>query len=164
MSQSEMTPLETALAALDPRPAALDRDRLMYLAGQRSAARRRWALPCVSAALASAATLLVVLLLYRPETQFVKVPAPAVQPSQKSSPGVDGSHVVGGLITRPAVPVVAASQESSAVVVLSEDRWRERVEALRLRNEVLLRGVEALPAPAGPGERREPISIDSLLR
>ena len=33
MPENEMTRLETALAALDPRPAALDRDRLMFLAG-----------------------------------------------------------------------------------------------------------------------------------
>src|SRR5262249_15683564 len=121
MSENEMTPLESALAALDPRPVTLDRDRLMYLAGQRSAARRGWVMPCIAAALASAATLLGVLLLYRPEPQFVKVRAPAVQPSPSAPP----------------------------VLVDSDNGWRERVEALRLRNEVLLRGVEALPEPTG---------------
>jgi hypothetical protein len=74
MSETEMKPLESALAALEPRPAALDRDRLMFLAGQRSAARRGWALPCISAAIASAATLVGVLLLYRPEPQVVVLP------------------------------------------------------------------------------------------
>jgi hypothetical protein len=136
MPENEMTRLETALAALDPRPAALDRDRLMFLAGQRSAARRGWAIPCISAALASAATLVGVLVLYRPEAQVVIVPSPPVQ--QAESP--------------------------NAVLAVNDSRWREQVEGLRLRNEVMLRGIEALPEPEYPGERQEPLTIDSLLQ
>src|SRR6266851_10384501 len=80
----EMTSLETALAGLAPRPAGIDRDRLMFLAGQRSAAWPGWLWPCASAALASAATLLGVLILYRPEPQIVRVPMPSLQPTSQA--------------------------------------------------------------------------------
>jgi hypothetical protein len=113
----EVTQLETALAALAPRPATLDRDRLMFLAGQRAAARRVWLLPCASAALASVATLLAVLLLYRPETRIVQVPAPPPEPSAPSSFSKDTD----------------ATPPSSGEYIL-------------LRNRVLAAGVDALPA------------------
>jgi hypothetical protein len=134
--EPEMTALETALAGLAPRPACIDRDRLMFLAGQRSAARRGWLWPCASAALASAATLLSVLLLYRPEPRIVRVPSPAVQPSQ----------------------------QAASVLAVNDERWNEQIKGLQLRNEVLSRGVDALPEPPQADWREEPLSIDSLLQ
>jgi hypothetical protein len=80
-----MTPLETALAALAPRPASLDRDRLMFLAGERAAARRGWLLPCSAAIFAAAVTLVAVLLLYQPPTRIVYVEVPQPQPPAPSS-------------------------------------------------------------------------------
>lgn len=80
-----MTPLETALAALAPRPASLDRDRLMLLAGQRTAARRGWVLLCAAAILAAAVTFLAVLLLYQPPTRIVYLEVPQPQPPAASS-------------------------------------------------------------------------------
>jgi hypothetical protein len=134
MSESKMTPLEAALAALDPRPAALDRDRLMFLAGQRSVRRRGWGWISLSAALASTATLLAVLLLYHPQPRIVEVPAPVVPPS------------------------------SPPILATNDDRWNEQVKALQVRNEVLRHGVEALPEPARFEERAQPLTIDSLLQ
>ncbi len=120
--------LETALAGLAPRPAALDRDRLMFAAGQRSAVRTRWILPGVSALLASAATLLAMLLLYRPPTQFVYVPAPQVPPSAPSSDSPD-----------------------------AEPRPPASADYILLRNRLLNEGVEALPSlPPDPSPARTP--------
>jgi hypothetical protein len=134
MPENQMTPLEAALAALDPRPAALDRDRLMFLAGQRSVRRRGWGWMSLSAVLASAATLLAVLLLYHPRPQIVYVHAPDVQPQQ------------------------------APVLVVNDDRWNEQIKALQVRNEMLHRGVEALPEPARFDERVPPLTIDSLMQ
>jgi hypothetical protein len=134
MWESQMTPLETALAALDPRPAALDRDRLMFLAGQRSARRRGWMAPCLSGVVASAATLLAVLLLYHPEPRIAERPTPVVPP--------------------PSPPILA----------VNDDRWNEQIKALQVRNEVLSQGVGALPEPARFDERMPPLTIDSLLQ
>lgn len=52
----ELAAVEAALAALAPRPAAVDRDRLMFQAGQAAAARAlgprhaAWRWPCATAA------------------------------------------------------------------------------------------------------------------
>jgi hypothetical protein len=133
----ELRQLETALAGLAPRPAEVDRDRLMFAAGRLSAARTRWVLPLASASLASAATLLAVLILYRPPTRFVYVPAPQVPLSAPSS----GS------------PVPESQPPASADYIL-------------LRNRLLNEGVEALPSlppdpsPAGtPDRMMRPYSI-----
>jgi hypothetical protein len=134
MSESQMTPLETALAALDPRPAALDRDRLMFLAGQRSARRRGWMAPCLSGVVASAATFLAALLFYHPGARIVYVHAPDVQP------------------------------QPASVLVVNDDRWSEQIKALQVRNEVLRDGIEALPEPVRFEERPQPLNIDSLLQ
>ena len=134
----EMTKLETALKALDPRPATLDRDRLMFLAGHRSAVRRGWLLPCLSAALASAATLLAVVLLWQPEPRIVRMPAPMAP--------------------------IPSSPQPTAVLAINDTQWEEQAKALRLRNDILQRGIEALPPPSFSDARTQPLSIDNLLQ
>jgi hypothetical protein len=127
MSENEMKPLESALAALEPRPAAFDRDRLMFLAGQRSAARRGWTLPCLTAALASAGTLLGVMLLYRPEPQVVVRPDPPYElPAPQSAwaqadtePTPEGNYIslrnrilTAGIDALPPLPLDSSSSSS----------------------------------------------------
>jgi hypothetical protein len=60
----ELTALEGALGGLVPRPPAVDRDAILFRAGQ-AAAPRRWIWPCATA-VASAAVVLGVLLAIRP--------------------------------------------------------------------------------------------------
>jgi hypothetical protein len=130
----EMTALEAALTELAPRPAGLNRDQLMFQAGRRASRRYRWALPCASAVIASTVTLLIVLGFYHPQPQIVEVPAPTVGPKVRD------------------------------LQAGADDGWRERAEGLRLRNEVLERGIDALPRPSLSEERDPPLTIDSLLR
>jgi hypothetical protein len=128
---AEVTQLETALAALAPRPATLDRDRLMFLAGQRAAARRGWVLPCAAAAVAAATTLVAVLLLYQPPTNIVYREIP-------QSP--------------PPAP--------SAFAEYSEAGPPPTGEYILLRNRVLTAGVDALPAlPPDPSSGPTPNAI-----
>jgi hypothetical protein len=129
----EMIALEAALTELAPRQAGINRDQLMFQAGRRAARRNRWAMPCASAVIASAATLLIVLGSYHPQPQFVDTPAPAVVPTPRDQ------------------------------LAGADDGWLERAEGLRLRNEVLERGIDALPRPSLSEERDPPLTIDSLF-
>ena len=69
LSPGEME-LESALGGLQPVAVAIERDRLMYRAGQSSARRRNLAWPILTVALA---LLLGVSLLHQPETQVQTV-------------------------------------------------------------------------------------------
>ncbi len=77
----ELTALEAALSDLGLRPASVDRDAVLFRAGQ-VAAPRRWFWPCATVAASAAAVVLGVLLAMRPGPEvrervvYVKVPAP----------------------------------------------------------------------------------------
>ena len=83
MSHEENRPedlkaLEAALAALVPRSDRLDRDRLMFLAGQatgsqpRAAVSRPWAWPAAFSAMTALAASLLLMLVTRPGPQIVE--------------------------------------------------------------------------------------------
>lgn len=91
----EMTDLEHALSALQPTKGRLDRDRLMFEAGRRSAiapSRPRWAWPAVAASLAAVVLGQTVALGRRPEPRVVDrlvyIPRPAVAPVDVAEPVV----------------------------------------------------------------------------
>lgn len=131
IQEPELSQFEVALAALAPRPASLDRDRLMFLAGQPAATRRGWLLPCASAALAATATLIAVLLLYQPPTRIVYVDVPQPQ-SPAPLTSVAGTE---------------AGQPPSGEYIL-------------LRNRILTAGVDALPRlPPDPSSGPTPNTI-----
>ena len=64
--REKIAALEDALAALAPAPVTLDRDRLMFRAGQAVSSRGRWIWPASTAALTVAASVLGLLLAFRP--------------------------------------------------------------------------------------------------
>jgi hypothetical protein len=78
MSQEPLNPdlaaVETAMASLAPRPSTIDRDRLMFLAGQATRGRDRagWLWPLSTAASLMVAVGLVALLVVRGEPQTVE--------------------------------------------------------------------------------------------
>ena len=110
----ELAPLEAMLSSLAPRAARIDRDRLMFLAGQASAQmasgerrppvylaeqigvaqanRSRWTWPAAFAGMTAAAAALLVLLVNRPEPRvierIVRVPIEAQRAfASQSRPG-----------------------------------------------------------------------------
>jgi hypothetical protein len=86
----ELTALEGALIGLVPRPTAVDRDAILFRAGQ-AAAPRRWFWPCATAVASAAAVVLGVLLGLRPavvERVVVYVPVPADKTAEQTQ-GVD---------------------------------------------------------------------------
>ena len=72
----ELKAIEAELAALSPREDRLDRQRLIFLAGQASAAgrggRSGWAWPASLAGMTAVAATLLVMLLVRPEPRVVE--------------------------------------------------------------------------------------------
>lgn len=141
----DLKSLEAQLAGLRPR-AAVDRDRLMFLAGTAAArARRRWAWPAATAGMTALAASLVVALLVRPQPQpevqiverVVEVPAQGAPTSAVSavpSPipiqGTADGNRPSGADTRP----------------LAISRLLPAASYPRVRDEVLTMGIDAWPA------------------
>ena len=135
-SDPEVTAIESALRALVPSRSELDRDRLMFRAGQVSARSRlltRWAWPSIAATLAIVAAGEGVLLATRPEPRVVErlviVREPAPPPAAQPEPVV---------ILRENPPNPSPDSESS---------WPMASDALRLRRQVLRFGLDGLPEP-----------------
>ena len=136
--------LAAALAGLAPRPPNLDRDRLLFRAGQESAARRGRLWPWAAGLLAAVAAGLGVLLVLRPDPQPlervvyvpVKEEAPHVQP-------VD---------MRPAAPAVPADSDEGA----ADAAERARFGAFQLLRQALRWGLDGLPSVAPPRDATSP--------
>ena len=123
--------LEKALRALAPAPAALDRDCLMFRAGQASRTRSGLIWKVTSAILGTATVVLAVLLIYRPPSEprlvFVEVPAPAPKENPIPPP--------------PEKPPTYLEQTPNPV----PDRRLPDLAYYRLQQEVNRFGVDALP-------------------
>ncbi len=135
----ELTATEAALGSLAPARSGLDRDRLMFEAGQRSprsATRGRFAWPSLAASLAVVALGEAAALAYRPEPRVIervvvlREPAPALSPSPVPSPVVILRQAT------PAPPSAAPAEFSQA-----------ETESERLRRQVLQLGIDGLPEP-----------------
>jgi hypothetical protein len=131
----ELAALREALARLRPAPGAIDLGQLLFRAGQASVRRRGWAWPGATAAVTLLAAGLGAVLLFRP------VPQPA-------------ERVVIVRVETPAPPAESAAREQPSAPVApptaaeGADRGPRLADSLRLRQQVLARGVEALPEPA----------------
>lgn len=131
----DLAGLEASLKELAPAPAHLDRDRLLFRAGQLSA-RRGWGWPAAAAALAVLAGTLATGLVLRPEprhtvetiTRIVPRPLPLPRQAPPESPAPAPAP------SEPAPPEVVARAPLP-------DGY------LRLREQVLRWGADALPGP-----------------
>jgi hypothetical protein len=128
----DLKSIESAFGGLTPTFSALDRDRLMYLAGRASAnrssrvARFGWPLATAALALVSMALGSLWLTADRGGTRIVYVNAN------------EPSNVATATVATPANPF---------------DSNRDRQSYLHLRNVVLVRGVDALPESAEPATK-----------
>jgi hypothetical protein len=88
-ARPELTALESSLRELAPRPAALDRDAVLYRAG-RAAAGRVWPWKCATGIATAVAAVLGVMLILRPAPQVVEriVPVPVPAASTPEAPPV----------------------------------------------------------------------------
>jgi hypothetical protein len=138
--ESPLTDLERALLALAPAVAALDRDQLLFEAGRRSARRRGW--PFATAALALLAAGLGAALILRPAPPPVERPIVVQVPSPEPSPP-DLSELPPD--SEPGPP--PAGQPGY----------------FQLREQLLARGLDALPLPPPAPAAGPPSTLDDLL-
>jgi hypothetical protein len=172
---NDLSALEAALASLVPRADWLDRDRLMYLAGQASVAHtpaaghpaavspRRWGWPAAFAAMTAVAASLLVALVMQPGPQvaervvFVPHDSVAVKPAQEDRKPAT--------TPRGAEPVQPALEDENRVsppwpwgsFVLARSDWQHdrlvrmgfsRADYARLLGTPSERGIEAVKEPA----------------
>lgn len=143
----DLRAFEAALAALAPKAAALDRDRLMYEAGRASLAplhppHRGWAWPAAFSAMSALAASLLLALVLRPPTVVERVvrraaTATVVETQQRDEPAIgEGSLVqAGGALT--AQPTDARAHQPAP-----------EPSYLDLRDRVLAMGIDTWQPPA----------------
>ena len=132
---ADLTGLETVLLRLKPAPAGIARDRLMFEAGRRSAPGRLW--PWATAALALVSAALGATLVLRP------APPPVVRVEYVDRP-----------VAPPSVPAPEPAEQSPAPAA---------ADYFRLREQLLSRGLDGLPAPPPAPPARPPQTLDQIL-
>lgn len=168
LRDKELSELEAALGGLLPRPSRLDRDRLLFLAGQASALgtpaapkqaggrHRLW--PAVSAVSTAAAILFAVLLTVRPGPQVVREIVYVERP-EASQPVTEEPRGEG----EPAIEAFGPFDVANE----STGRGPDGVTPsyLELRRRVFEVGLAALPEPAPAGGLdRAPATQREMLR
>ncbi len=152
-SSAEIAALEGALAALAPAPVSLDRDRLMFRAGQAVVMRGRWIWPASTAALTVAASVLGLLLAFRP----------SLAPEQMArSNGPEKVKVVQRIVyvkVKEPMPAPAQPKTEPAEVISTESSQSEdpgpvafSLGYFQLQEQLMKRGLDGLqslpPVPA----------------
>ncbi len=116
-ARDDLTPIEAALGQLSPAPPSIDRDRLMFLAGQASRPLTGWIWPMTSAGLAACVAVLLLRPVGAPPVPVVerRAPPPAVQPDnsvprrepvEMSYLVLRGKVVEEGVEALPAPPII----------------------------------------------------------
>jgi hypothetical protein len=174
----DLTPLESALASLMPATVRVDRDRLMYQAGQASAQAeattagvqpRAWLWPTAAAGMSTVAAALFVLLVVRPQPAVVErivyVPAEGA-PVAKGEASAAKTDSLQQPPPGPRRTIIGDRTLAGGWTGLGETNRRPAY--LGLRDQVLAFGVDVWQKPssgsasvAQPGSYRE--ALDSLL-
>jgi hypothetical protein len=150
----ELTALEAGLAALAPAAPAIDRDYLFYHAGRTAARQGRGVWPYTTGLMAIVALGLGWVAVHRPQ------PLPIVEKPEQ--------RVVYVPISKPNDLPATSDKESGHAPRLtrhqSEDRsMEEKMRDLRVRDQVLLMGVDALPSLSGSNSPEKRAPLDPLL-
>jgi hypothetical protein len=147
----ELAGLEAALAALAPMPGRIDRDALLFRAGQVSVRGRSWAWPATSVALGMVAVGLVFVLSFRPSpTPVERVVYVTVEKPGQPLPAA----------REPAAP--ALEPESTTPGQLAEQQ--SPMNYLQRERQVVRWGLEGAPdMPEAPSPSRLPLTRDSVL-
>jgi hypothetical protein len=145
-----LTAVEAALSSLSPLPGRIDRDRLLFLAGQRTMSRRRWLWPSATAAMALMSLALGGLLAARPGTREIErvvyVRVPVAMPEEKVA--------------------VRTSGPSNSVEVTPADGTAQQIVGsnyLELEQQVLRWGLDVLPELPPSPVVEPPLTLDRLL-
>jgi hypothetical protein len=140
--------LEAALAALAPKPGRIDRDALLFRAGQVSVRTRGWTWPCAAAGLGLLAISLGAVLAFRP------APAPEIRIVYRTVKEPPAPSEREPITAPPGKPTVA-QQPTNA------DERQSPMSYLDLERQVVRWGLDGVPATpetsllAGPPLPRE---------
>lgn len=132
-NEANLSDIRAALAALTPAPPAIDRDAILYRAGQASM-KRGWAWPATSGVLATVAAVLGTMLVLQPkpdplhETPLARVDVPA-------SPVQQGKNAM------------VRTARTSTVDVDHLGYGRDIAEYRMVQDQLLRWGLDALPSP-----------------
>lgn len=163
----EMNAIEAALRSLAPSPSRLDRDALMFRAGQAAPrpSHARWLWPMIAACLALIATGEAALLAVRPEPRVIErlvvIHEPAPAPIEPAPSMAQDSEKL--------APVVILRQSSGEErhTLNADLPWPLEPSYAQLRNRVLRFGIDALPEPpplAMKSPLEDPVPSRRLLR
>jgi hypothetical protein len=149
----ELSRLANSLADLQPRARPLDRDTLMFRAGQASVPRAGWQWPLVASLSSVLAVVFGAALLLRAAA------GPAYQPVGSPVPASRSLH-----FPVPTVPSPAPPEETPLASPYGPAREPAAPRQAQLQEQLLRWGLDGLP-PASPAPARpRPESIDMLLR
>lgn len=154
----ELGKLEAALAELTPRAVSLDRDRLMYLAGQASvgtlASPRGWRWPAAFSGMSALAATLLIMLVSRPPRiveRVVRVAVPAASAADERPEALSPDS--------PAPRVAAREQylaTDSPRIAVDRDRRPSPPAYRDLRDRVLAMGIETWTSQPSEGGKSSP--------
>jgi hypothetical protein len=151
-SDPKLAALEKSLSALVPLPGRIDRDQLLYRAGQASARSRTWLWPTTTTFFAVLAAILgsavAVQTKPTPVERIVYVPIPQPSPSKTDSPSQGD--------------MVLASRANSSRLETDDVRTGS-VAYLKELNFAVRWGADALPTPPSMGSSEESPSLESML-
>jgi hypothetical protein len=160
-SDPKLAALEKSLAALIPVPGRIDRDQLLFRAGQASVRSRPWLWPAATALSIVVAGSFGTVLALRPAPATVErvvyAPAPQSDPDmsaaipQRQASGVSHDPGHRGVET-PRAPQVDAGIW-----------WTSSAEYIRERNQAIRWGVEALPPAPSIASASQTSSVESML-
>jgi len=164
---------EAELASLVPRTDRLDRERLIFLAGQQSIAAkeirpatlaRRWAWPAAFAAMTTVAATLAIMLLIEPRPQVVvryvevpietppseAIPSESIEPRPTNEPSSPSpQQIERPPLPRPTGGGLWASLESPKFFDGSRDRPNGTRAHPRLVQQILAEGLDCWKPPRG---------------
>jgi len=156
MSESTPDPklaeLEKSLSALVPVPGRIDRDQLLFRAGQASARPFVWLWPTTTGLLVVVATVLGAALALRP------VPIPVGKVVYVTIP-----QSAADFAPMPQVDSSASSRRPGSAAELDDDLWAGSAEYLRQRNQAIRWGVDALPASPSMASASRLPTLEGML-
>jgi hypothetical protein len=136
----------------------MDRDRLMFWAGQATPSRRSWLWPCTTVALATVNLVLCGALLVRPEPRTIERVVYLAKGAPQPEPPPPAPEVAAA---RLAFPDVAPWPDPASWVAAESEGWQSDLSYYKLQQHVLRWGLDGLPQPP-PAE--QPESLEEFLK
>jgi len=152
-SDPKLAALEKSLAALVPVPGRIDRDQLLFRAGQASVRSRPWLWPATTALSIVVTAGLATVLALRPTPAMVERVVYVPSPPSASEPSFQARTTA----PMPSTARLDSSIEEEPSLLASS------AEYIRERNQAIRWGVEALPPAPSVASATPTPSVESML-